>query len=299
MNEEQVLELINNPETSTVLFGAIEKAGYKAFKSDEFDNMLNTQLKAKEQELYNSATFKAYTGIENDVAEVSGIQKEANEKAFDYVKRVVSHFKGSDAQKEAMLKELQSKAGSDEQSKALIESLKSELSKKDSELSNIRTESDRKLLQYEIKSSLAGVKLNTAIPEFSLKLSVDAVINEVMGSAKRSDDGSLYFVKQDGNMDINTSTLQPKTAQEIISEKLGALGLLEVGKQGKHGIGTEEPKGNLDIGVKDINGKSVVIPSNIKTDAEFTNWLSENKQLYGTAGDKTFIEIYYAWKNKK
>lgn len=228
---------------------------------------------------------------DNDILSITGVAKNAGEKSYDYLKRVLNSYKADhDSLKETRTKltnaeakvtklEKQIADGTQDESikqqlkdaRTQVTQLQNQLSAKQKEFDDKKHELETQLqtthVDYAFASAIAGMKFKANIPEGIQKTLLSAAKDEVLRRGtpefQQMADGSqrLVFRGADGNVLNNPSNnLNPYTFQELIMET-SIKDVIDTGKQ-QPGTGTK-PSGQQQPG-----GSSAIDLSGVKTQVE-------------------------------
>ena len=213
-------------------------------------------------------TGEIYGNLEKDVIETSGLQKIQGEKAYEFVKRVITDFKtrvessaeiqnqiaALQAEKADLMKQI-SEGNADPIIKQQLKDAQSELnaykqkaSELEAEVSEVRSKHAKELstikLESEIDKTLSVFKFNESISEDVRSIVIDNAKNKLKNysSAFEQDSaGNTTLVFRDANGEVvrDAVTRLPITIQSLMAVELK--GILDVKKQ-PTGIGGN-PKG--------------------------------------------------------
>lgn len=255
-------------------------------------NYLNTEFSKRD------AT--AYTNIEKHVKELTGIEKESNEKASDYFVRALSKDKeartGLQTELDTLREEKKAGFGSADASKRIEQLEKLLQTTKETHLKELTDKETEKLqirVEAQLDTALNGIKGN-------LKKSIDpAVVEDVLEarmlkfnkqySPKVTDKGAIVFVDKDGEVINNPDTFKPRTAKELVADFFKDL-VEPKHEQGGAGSGKPAPEPRQP-------GQPVPAPpAAIDTQVKLTTYLKEQGLATGT---KEFDEAFEKYKGEK
>lgn len=235
------------------------------------------QLSANdENDVIARKTSEIYKGLDNDIkALFNKDRNSAEEKTYDYLKRVCAEFIASNDSKalndtiEQLKKEKADLlANGDTESKRLLEQVNSELASAKSEYNKLKRLSDEKdaahakaltdiRIDSELKNALSGLKFKADVQESMLKLAKQAAIDAVKASNPTyiNANGSEMLVFKDangGNILNPNNGLNPYTASEFLASKLKEYDVLDEGRKAGGGTVTVQTSGGtLDLaGIK-------------------------------------------------
>ena len=250
--------------------------------TDDQKSAVLTLSRNDEEQVIANKTREIYDGLDADIAQVSGVAKDRNEKTYDYAKRVLGGYKQkaeSVTELEAKVAELTKAKGelesaiangnADAETKKALKQAQADLSaitKKYTELNDAynaqQGEFEKTLFDIkvgtEIKTALSGLKFKSSLNDAVKDVVVANVVSKLKSCAdyKQEDDGSLRLVFKgaDGSTLLNPSKgLAPYSAQELLAKELSEMGVLEKErKQGGAGSKGTEP-GDSD-GYVDLSG---------------------------------------------
>jgi hypothetical protein len=242
-----------------------------------------------EPKIIGPVTERHATTTEQAVKELTGIEKQPNEKYYDYMRRAMGEVNKTKAQIETELATLKSKSNPSEQDKAQIELLRTQLKDKDKDLAEKLSAKDKQLNELTINSDLneglRGIAFKKDLPESLVKLAVNEAKRKLIASAKIQEDGKITYVDKDGNVIQNQTEYRPKTSGELLLEELKDI--IDPGRQ-QDGAGSKEPAAGQK---KDEKGRVVItaLPATVKSQVGLTEFIL--KAGY-TDGSKEFSELW-------
>lgn len=234
MNIEEIqAEIAANPELKTGLLGALESDLFTHAKSKGIivrtADEEKSHLENFEKEKLNPRISEIYSNIDKDVKEASGIEREAQEKTYAYVKRVAASLLGQKTELEKKLNDALAGKG-DELTKAELASLKTTLAEKENALKDLETKSKTETfglkVGFGVDRYLAGQKIYVPahVPEADRKAYVDARINYIKSDflntfKPEETDKGIVFKDASGNIQMDTAKAAAKTEADLIAER--------------------------------------------------------------------------------
>lgn len=254
------------------------------------DEELSQRTQNHETDVIARKTGEIYQNLENDVLSVTGIPKTQGEKAYNYLKRVLTDMKASASSSD--VKALQDKLAELEKEKANgFPNLKKELDEvqklaKDREeaLQKQLTEKDKLLRAKDIDGQMSlammGLKFRSDMPKQVIETFINNAKKTIIDNADF--DGDIVKIKgSDGSVMRNKATLQPLTISEVLIESLSPI-LEEKREQGGGGS-------DSDTIVKDKDGTLVPPADALRSKETLTDWMRKK----GIAqGSKEFTDIW-------
>lgn len=200
---------------------------------------------------------------DQDILEATGIQKNANEKSYDYLKRASAQVKADfEGQIQSLNNEIstlrkRTTEGADaelakqlKQAQAELAETKQQFVELQGKFGEAESNYNAKLFQYrvdnDIEQAMNGIKLKNDIPQELVSLAVKNAKDLVRGKkADYIDNGqggqTLVFRTESGALLNNPQNqLKPYTATELISEALKSYGVLAEDRQ-QGGAGSAKP----------------------------------------------------------
>jgi len=238
-----------------------------------------SEFEAYTKSIADNRTSDIATRLEQSIAETSNIQKNENEKYFDYANRVIK-------QKMQAVQDLQSKLEELENGKPDIDAIKKDLSlqyeskylDKEARVKELMDELNGIKTQQELnslRSLLDKVETDPAHDPALLGAYKDKLLNKYLKSSKKLDDGSRVMIDQLGDILKDESTLRAITLEDQINRDLAS-----------YLKKTSEP--GLDVKLKDSkkvsNHSDVVAYAMQQISNNGTNALTAIKQFYRTQG---------------
>lgn len=265
------------------------------------ESTLESEVSKKAEEVIKPRVREIYTQFENDVKSITGIEKNANEKAYDYVKRVIPEYVSKQQSDE--LKKLQGE----------IDTYKKKIEEGDTEgiwkqkLSESETKFKNEL--EKIKRDLEDERKNTAT---ATKMRLLSEAHSPIKSKYRKDLPSYFYttermildealkssvvVKDEKDNDILVeadANGEPKKDSSFnyipISKKLETALKDAIATDPKKGGAGTGGGGNEPVDPSKITVDTFQMPESIKTKQDLTTHLLE---LGLRQGDKNFDEIF-------
>lgn len=270
LTKEAALKFLQESQDAEIVIRTIaeEEAFLNNYKTVEIEN----GMKPKVRELYDN--------LDRDILTTTGVQKKAEEKTYDYLKRVLADYKdqlsNADVKKlKDQLEELKKNGAGPE-----LENVRQAAAKKEKDLTDRIAQLSQQIVEKDIRANLnqalTGLKFKE-IPKSVLDTYLEATMAKMTAKAKLVD-GKVIFTKEDGSAILDTSTYQPAGADILLKEELKDI--IDTGVQGK-GAGTAKPA-NVTV---DKDGKKqvqVFVPAGIKTQGELTEHLMKSGLARGT-----------------
>lgn len=218
-------------------------------------------------------TGEIYGALDNDILEVSGLQKNGTEKTYDYARRVLSELKGSATGLQGEIDKL--KAENERLSKAVqggdggeaLKQAKADLAaitKQYNELNDRFNEAEQKhkgelfsaRVDYALQSAASGLKFKSGLPPAVTRVIMQQAADKLKAMSPEEIDGGdggkvLVFKGEDGAILRNPGNrLEPYTAAELLAKELDAMGVLDKGRK-QVGTGTQ-PQQHAQAGTIDV-----------------------------------------------
>jgi hypothetical protein len=257
--------------------------------AEEDNTFLQNHAKKVEEEVIPGKISELHNRYDEDIFSVTGIRKAANEKTYDFTKRVLAEFKTKAEKADVLEREIadlkkQIKDGTgDKKTLADLEAVQTaykELQEKSAnEVNGLKKQSEQKEIRYEITSALSGYSYKKGITEPVRKAFIDQVINELTSTAEMRE-GKLVFLDKAGNPLRNAhNALNPYTAKELLDERLKEI--IDTGRKINGGPDLEN-----EITKEFDNGKLkrvvLIIPDSVKTKDDLGKYLVSQKIMRGT-----------------
>lgn len=236
--------------------------------SDDILSAISEMSKNDENTVIGNKIGALHGQYDADILSVTGVSKKDGEKSYDYAKRVLADYKGK---VETLQKQIEKGSNDAElkqqlkDAKALETQLRSQLSEKEKELVNAKSDFDKQLksvhVDYAFNAATSGLKFKSGITEAVAKTLVNAAKSEVLskGTPDFVDDGnggkSLVFRDASGNILTNpANNLNPYSVSELLMST-SIKDVIDTGRK-QNGTGTSAtttPAGN-SAGTFDLSG---------------------------------------------
>lgn len=292
---QQVNEAIQNGQPLTDLEPLKPLIGHEALVIDTKKG-IQTLTDSAVQKAIDERTNEWAGSLEKDIKELTGIEKEPNEKYYQYYKRAIPAVKG-DPQRvqelESQLEELKKDGKFDPMLKKELDELKTQQSKMtethQQELKRLQEEKTQYIKRTEISRGLTGLKFKDSLPEGVVAREREYAVNQMLNqpSEIREQDGrtELVFLDENGqalrNAD-NTYMQAHQIASKLLADSLadGTGGKGAGSNSGKGGGAPKPAKSGADFGV------NFDIPEEIESMEELDDFLKEqgiasNSKEYG------------------
>lgn len=236
--------------------------------SDDILSAISEMSKNDENTVIGNKIGALHGQYDADILSVTGVSKKDGEKSYDYAKRVLADYKGK---VETLQKQIEKGSNDAElkqqlkDAKALETQLRSQLSEKENELVNAKSDFDKQLksvhVDYAFNAATSGLKFKSGITDAVAKTLVSAAKSEVLskGTPDFVDDGkggkSLVFRDASGNILTNpANNLNPYSVSELLMST-SIKDVIDTGRK-QNGTGTSAtttPAGN-SAGTFDLSG---------------------------------------------
>lgn len=211
-------------DSSNTEFEVFEGEEHKTFLENYKDTVIAPEIR------------EVHDHYDRDVKELSGEDRNQNEKSYDYMKRVFGEYKSKSAkvtELETTIADLNKKIktnSGDEQLKIKLVTAESELAsvqeqyKKGKEAwgkekTDLLSSHDHAKLENVFDRSLMGIKFKDGITKDVQVIVVEAVKNELLEIAEIIE-GKMIFKDDKGNILRNQDSMSPFTAEEMIKLRL-------------------------------------------------------------------------------
>lgn len=198
--------------------------------SDDILSAISEMSKNDENTVIGNKIGALHGQYDADILSVTGVSKKDGEKSYDYAKRVLADYKGK---VETLQKQIEKGSNDAElkqqlkDAKALETQLRSQLSEKEEELVDAKSDFDKQLksvhVDYAFNAATSGLKFKPGITDAVAKTLVNAAKSEVLskGTPDFVDDGkggkSLVFRDASGNILTNpANNLNPYSVSELL-----------------------------------------------------------------------------------
>jgi hypothetical protein len=293
VNKEELIKDLETPEYQTLIKDTLtkkefvfqDKTEHAAYLDRVKKDVIEKELPAKVSEIYGA--------IDKDIKETYGVDRETNEKTYDYLKRV-GKMKLSDLEKSSLkIKELEKAIADGDQSGALKKKLedeearfKLEIRKRDEKIGELEKKTqvtsktaDVKLLYGDLKKSFVK-----QLPPMFGRAETAALDEAINNSTIK--DGKLYMTNSDGSI-RKDSSYNEITVEDFLKVEF------------KDVIETKNPKGGAGSGGGNGGGGGVdpkeMKPDNFPMKAELKTRgdLMEYMETLGLKrGSKQYDDIY-------
>lgn len=289
--------------------------------TEEQQNALVLMSKNDEDAVIGNRFREVYTRLDATIAKATGVQRDGDEKTYDYLERAATILAG----KANSVDELNTKIAEltkerDNLQKAVEKGgdaeLKRQLQQANADLTSVRQQYDtlkgefdtlkenhtKELFGMQIDGALgnakAGLKFKAEFPQAA----VDTLVAQALAKVKAMqpdfiDDGNdgkkLVFKGADGAIQRNPENhLEPYTAEELLKKELRAMGILDEGRKAT-GTQTTEPQ-------QQQQQQTVVLDLSLaRTQQDADNIIHNQLMALGLVrGSKKYQEAYdAAWKD--
>lgn len=262
---------------------------------------LGLQVRTKEQQqeyennLASQLNGRAYKVIETTIEEVTGIKKEANEKATDYLKRAVEPMKTnlSSMQSElAALKEKKDDGTASKEDKDRIKSLETMVNEQKAQIQALSSEKETAVSKVKVDAFRERL-LDVAK---SITLSVDTSVAEDVREARinrfnkkyelRMMENGKFGAYKDGELVLDTNTLAAVDPAQLMREEFA-----DVAKTGNKREGSDAGKPDTRVDGSGTLDLSQAQTKNQVTEALFKAGIASGTKEFTEAFDKA-VEAY-------
>jgi rubrerythrin len=213
-----------DPNTLKSIESFLAKSGYVVRTADAEKSFLESHT----QREIDSVTSRFATDLEKDVKTLTGLDKQANEKYYDYFKRATQAKFQKISELEQKIADYEKKGGAG--SEQIINDLKNQLQSAQQTYTQALAEKDKSL--NELKSQYFGTQLNGAWERSIGTMRPKFIDNQFLNSeleirkakffgdhiAEESNGQIIYKKKSDGKVLISTKDGKPKSTDEIVDE---------------------------------------------------------------------------------
>lgn len=268
------------------------------------DNYFNSEFEKK----IGDKVSEIHTSYDNDIFEILGERKKADQKTYDYVKNLVTELKELRTAKgegnenkvkelQAKIKELQDSGSVNEHWKKIYNEAVSKWEAKEKEYKTQIEEQETKYrttqVEGALKSALGSLKFKQGIPQEAIDALIKVNEESILKHAKVID-GKVVFHKDDGTPWLNEE-YKPISAQEIVKGFLKTM--IDDGSSEGNAGGGASPKINqgkiVTTGEGDNAKKKLILDTNsFSTKLEFNKVAEKALRSQGiTASDKEYNEL--------
>lgn len=248
------------------MFTLEELKSNKAFEgvSDENLSAILTLVNNSEQAAISKKVGELHGQYDADVLALTGVSKNAGEKSYDFVKRILGDYKTKLEAAESKVADLTKQITNGSQdaqlkqdladAKSLAEQVKGQLAAKEKELTTLKETHAAELLGMQFDAAFntaaAGLKYKTGITETVQKALLQTAKTEILarGKVEVQDDGTLVLRGTDGEILRNkNNNYNPYTVAELLGES-SIKDVIDTGNKGGGGTGSgsgQGGKGNL------------------------------------------------------
>jgi hypothetical protein len=213
-----------DPNTIKAIESYLGKAGYVVRTTDAEKSFLESHT----QQQIDQHTSKFATNLENDVKQLTGIDKVANEKYYDYFKRATTARLQKISDLETKIADYEKKGGAG--SETIIADLKNQLTSAQDTYTKTISEKEKAL--QDLQSQFFGTRLNgtwdSALGEMRGKFIDNQFLNAELEMRKtrffnehtaEESNGQIVFKnKTTGKILISTKDGKPKSTAEVTAE---------------------------------------------------------------------------------
>lgn len=269
----------------------IETKGDSKFvvRTEEEENaFLANHAKKIEEEVIPSKISELHTRYDEDIFAVTGLRKNANEKTYDFTKRVLAEFK-TKAEKASVLEtemdSLKKQITDGTADKKTLQDLEAvqkaykELEDKHTkEVGSLKSEHEKFKIQSEIRAALTGMAFKKNIPEAALRALTEQTIGELTNQASYAD-GKLVFMENGVPKRNPHNALNPYTANEILKERFKDI--IETGNPVKGPGITDQMTVEKDNKGK-VTKVNISVPESVRTREDLSKYLVTAGLLRGS-----------------
>lgn len=281
--------------------------------------VIETLSANEEKEVINTTFGKIHSELDVAINEITGVQKNPNEKTSDYMKRMLSghvqkieELNGSIKVLEDSNAELKKKVDegiSDEELKkqlgskdATIAELQKKYSAKADEIKALKEQNEKNILDYRISSdlqgALAGIEFAEGTNEAMKRLAIANAMATVKGMNPTYVAGSdgvetLVFKDANGAEMLNPDNAMNRyTAAELIKGELVKLGVVSTEARGGGAGGRQPGAKQTIVGAKTRSEAIDIIESMVAS-----RGIKRTDEAFQKEVDKIYDENYDALKN--
>lgn len=183
-----------------------------------------------------SYTSDIYNKLDNDIFEVTGLRKEANEKSYDFQKRVLADLKkkaedttGNTPEEVKTLKDkikdLEDKVKNGESSghwkksyEEVVEELRKNKETHEQQLADLNSQILNNSVEVDITTGLGGLKLNETLPEAVRNAYINQHKGDLIKNAKIVDGKPVYYDAE--GKPLLDKQYKPASAEYLLKERL-------------------------------------------------------------------------------
>lgn len=288
--------------------------------TDEQITAIETLSKNDEDAVIGKRFGEVYREFDEKIVNFLGVKRNGDEKTYDYFERAAKEVKAKadeletaktsvtsiTKEKERLEKVISDNKGDEEsvkqlkQAKADLESTKQLYSKLQTEVEEMKGNHSKEILtmkkdgyisealsKISLKSEFSQALLETAVN--NAKIKVKGLPSEIVKNADGSE--SLVFRNEKGETLTNPNNgLNPFTAQDLLTNELKTLGVLDEGRK-QNGAGSTAGASGGSVKTLDISGaKTRVEAGKLIHESLTQQGLVKNSQEYQDATDKAWID---------
>jgi hypothetical protein len=205
--EELTKDLLENPEYQTLAKETLAKKDFIIQTKDEQTSYLDRFKKDVIEKELPAKVSEIYSNIDKDIKETYGIDRETQEKTYDYLKRV-GKIKISDLEKSTLkIKELEEAIAKGDTSAAMKKKLedeehrfKIELKKREDKIQELETKVQTTSKSADVRAIYGDLKKSFVkqLPAMFTRAETAALEEAVRMSV--AEDGKLYMINSDGSI---------------------------------------------------------------------------------------------------
>jgi hypothetical protein len=275
--EELTAAVTANPALREHLVGAVKSASYVVRTADEETQFIGTKTK------------EIYDGLDKDIFDTTGIQRNPTEKTYEYNKRVLGSLKEATTPLQTKIADLEKQikdGNGNETLVAQLEALQAKETKYQEQLTQKDTALFQKDVKLDIRDGVRGIKFDPTVKDSVVKVLVDNATTAIINMAKQQQnaDGTTTVVYiRDGKTVLNDKD-QPADAAYILTDMLKDV--VDAGHQGNGG--GANPAGNPNPAPRP-GAIPTSVPATVKTQSQLIIHL---KELGLKDGSKEFDDAF-------
>lgn len=245
-------ELANNPDLIPQAIEALKEQKYIIRDENQETEFQNNLIKTKLPEHLGPEIKKIHDLYDKDVFETSGLERQQDEKSYDYTKRAISHYKTEVEKLKNDYEALKGSTKGGEELKAQYEAKLSELQKQSAkaieEWQGKYNELESKTSTLSKQREIDGI-MNPLRAKFKedpgpfFKSHEEKVIGFVNQNSKKAETGEFVMLNPDGSVMTDNTTFKPVLVNDYLQEQFKDAIKSKNGKGGA-GSGKEGPKFN-------------------------------------------------------
>lgn len=282
--------ITDNQDLAGQVLNHFKEKGFVIRTSEEDNTFKQNAASQGAETLFNQKigdkTKEWYNQLDNDVLSVTGIQRNQDEKSYDYNKRAHQSNLEKIKQLELTNKELEAKLSSGDTDgvwKSKYENVESEYQKnlkaKEEELNKLRGMTETFAKSQEIGKIFDPIKsmFKKDLPGY-FQTHQDHILNEVISKSKQKDGN--WIMTKDGENELLDQNLAPIKVEDYLKQQFKDV---FDEKRTQNGTGTGQ-----DQNFETENGK-VIVPADLDTRAKIQEYLATRGLVLGT---KEYHEAY-------